>query len=47
MGLTEPAHFIMPFLANETYGYFPGMGSVIILAPLAWWGMWRLKSTAG
>ena len=42
MGLTELAHFIMPLLANEPYGYFPGMASVVILAPLAWWGMWRL-----
>lgn len=43
MGLTELAHFILPFLASETYGYFPGMASVFVLAPLAWWGMWRLS----
>ena len=43
MGLTELAHFIMPLLANEPYGYFPGMASVFVLAPLAWWGMWRLS----
>ena len=42
MGVTELAHFLMPILANEHYGYFPGMASVVILAPLAWWGMWRL-----
>ncbi|KAF1705403.1 hypothetical protein CSC66_00950 [Pseudoxanthomonas kaohsiungensis] len=44
MGLTELAHFLMPVLANEPYGYFPGMASVVILAPLAWWGMWRLSN---
>lgn len=42
MGLTELAHFIMPVLAQGPYGYFPGMASVFVLAPLAWWGMWRL-----
>jgi len=42
MGVTELAHFLMPVLANEPYGYFPGMVSVVVLAPLAWWGMWRL-----
>lgn len=42
MGITELAHFIMPMLANEPFGYFPGMASVIVLAPVAWWGMWRL-----
>jgi hypothetical protein len=42
MGLTELAHFIMPLLANEPYGYFPGMASVLVLAPLGWWGMWKL-----
>ncbi|MCW5711740.1 MAG: hypothetical protein KIT21_31655 [Shinella sp.] len=43
MGLTELAHFIMPLLANEEYAYFPGMASVSVVAPLAWWGMWRLN----
>ena len=42
MGLTELAHFIMPILAREPYGYFPGMASVLVLAPLGWWGMRRL-----
>ena len=42
MGITELAHFFLPFLTNEPYGYFPGMISVFILAPLAWWGIWRL-----
>lgn len=42
MGITELAHFIFPFFTNESYGYFPGMGSVFILAPAAWWGMYRL-----
>lgn len=42
MGITELAHFIFPFFTNEGYGYFPGMASVFILAPFAWWGMYRL-----
>jgi hypothetical protein len=42
MGLTELAHFFLPLLAPGPYGYFPGMASVVVLAPLAWWGMWRL-----
>lgn len=47
MGITELAHFlIFPFLTGERYGYFPGMASVIVLAPVAWWGMVRLASGA-
>lgn len=42
MGLTELAHFILPILAREPYGYFPGMASTLLLAPLAWWGMWQM-----
>lgn len=42
MGVTELAHYILPFMTNEPYGYFPGMLSVIVLAPLAWWGISRL-----
>lgn len=45
MGITELAHFlIFPFLTGEPYGYFPGMASVIVLAPVAWWGMTRLST---
>lgn len=47
MGITELAHFIFPLLTNEPYGYFPGMASVFVLAPLAWWGMWRLSKKSG
>lgn len=43
MGVTELAHFIFPFFSAKTYGYFPGMASVVVLAPVAWWGMWRLS----
>lgn len=43
MGITELAHFIFPLFLDRPYGYFPGMGSVIVLAPTAWWGMWRLS----
>lgn len=42
MGISELAHFIFPFFTQEPYGYFPGMASVILLAPAAWWGMTRL-----
>ncbi|MEO6175021.1 MAG: hypothetical protein ABIP27_07710 [Flavobacterium circumlabens] len=42
MGFTELAHFYFPFLINGPYKYFPGMASVVVLAPLAWWGIWRL-----
>jgi hypothetical protein len=42
MGITELAHFIFPFFIDAPYGYFPGMASVLVLAPSAWWGMSRL-----
>jgi hypothetical protein len=43
MGITELAHFLVfPFLTKSSYNYFPGMASVVILAPLAWWGMYKL-----
>jgi len=43
MGVTELAHFFFPFFTKGPYGYFPGMASVVILAPTAWWGMYRLS----
>lgn len=42
MGVIELAHFAFPFFTSSPYGYFPGMASVVLLAPVAWWGMWRL-----
>ena len=42
MGITELAHFVFPFFTNEPYDYFPGMLTVVALAPAAWWGMMRL-----
>lgn len=42
MGITELAHFGLPLLTDRPYGYFPGMASVAVLAPLSWWGMQRL-----
>lgn len=43
MGLTELAHFLVfPWFDPTGVGYVPGMGSVVALAPVAWWGMWRL-----
>ena len=43
MGVSELAHFIFPFFRGGGYGYFPGMASVLLLAPAAWFGMWRLS----
>lgn len=45
MGITELAHFFLPFFAEEPYGYFPGMVTVLVLAPVAWWGIYRLAKT--
>ncbi len=42
MGVTELAHFVFPFFTTKPYGYFPGMASVILLAPVAWWGIFTL-----
>lgn len=42
MGISELAHFIFPLFRESAYGYFPGMASVFLLAPAAWFGMWRL-----
>lgn len=43
MGLTELAHiFVFPFILREPFSYFPGMASVFLLAPLAWWGLWTI-----
>lgn len=47
MGVTELAHFLLPLLKKESYGYFPGMWSVIPLAPAAWWGVSRLWTGRG
>ncbi len=42
MGVTELAHFVLPLALRDPYGYFPGMASVVFLAPAGWWGMSRL-----
>jgi len=42
MGVIELAHFFFPFFTPEPYGYFPGMATVVPLAPVAWFGLWRL-----
>lgn len=42
MGVTELAHFVFPFFTEKPYRYFPGMASVVVLAPVSWWGMWQL-----
>jgi hypothetical protein len=41
MGITELAHFIFPLFRDVPYGYFPGMISVIFLAPVAWYGIYK------
>ncbi len=43
MGITELAHYVLPFFRDQPYGYFPGMWSVIGLAPAAWWGIYKLS----
>lgn len=45
MGITELAHFIFPLFIDRPYGYFPGMATVLLLAPTAWWGIYRLTQT--
>lgn len=43
MGVTELAHFAFPLFDSQPgYGYFPGMISAALLAPVAWWGIWRM-----
>jgi hypothetical protein len=42
MGVTELAHFAFPLIVGGQYGYFPGMASVVALAPAAWWGAYLL-----
>lgn len=42
MGVTELAHFVLPFFTLDPFHYFPGVASVFLLAPAAWYGMWRL-----
>lgn len=44
MGLTELGHFVLPFFTDKPFGYFPGMASVVLLAPAAWWGMMSLQN---
>lgn len=43
MGVTELAHFIFPLFLPESYGYFPGMLSVVVLAPMAWYSMYQIS----
>ncbi len=47
MGITELAHFVIPLLTPEPYGYFPGMLSVVVLAPAAWYSMWIITRQEG
>ncbi|WP_024444613.1 HXXEE domain-containing protein [Mycobacterium sp. G7A2] len=43
MGITELAHYLVfPWLNDRVFAYVPGMWTVIVLAPVAWWGMKRL-----
>ena len=42
MGVTELAHFVLPFFTLDPFHYFPGVASVFLLAPAAWFGMWQL-----
>lgn len=47
MGVIELAHFVLPLFVDRPYGYFPGMASVVPLAPAAWWGLYRMAFRAG
>ncbi len=47
MGITELAHFALPLFEDQPYDYFPGMASVVVLAPCAWLGMYRLSRSNG
>lgn len=47
LGITELAHFVLPCFTERPYGYFPGMASVLLLAPVAWYGMYRLAQNNG
>lgn len=48
MGITELAHWVLfPFLQGPGFHLVPGMWSVVVLAPVAWWGMARLLGTIG
>lgn len=44
MGVVELAHFAFPLMTGEPYGYFPGMATVAVLSPAAWWGLARMWS---
>lgn len=42
LGITELAHlFVFPPIVGQPFRYFPGMASVFLLAPAAWWGLAR------
>lgn len=42
MGVAELTHFLFPLLRSQPYGYFPGMATVVLLAPAGWWGLKRM-----
>lgn len=42
MGITELAHLVFPLFRQGPYAYFPGMATVALLAPSAWWGLYRM-----
>jgi len=44
LGIAELAHWaVFPWFGPTGIGYVPGMATVLVLAPVAWWGMWRLR----
>lgn len=43
LGITELAHWcVFPLFDDFLFDYVPGMFSVLFLAPVAWWGIFRL-----
>jgi len=42
-GVLEFAHYLFPFFDGDGgYSYYGGMWTVPLVAPIGWWGMWRL-----
>lgn len=39
MAVTEMAHFFLPMLKEQPYGYFPGIVTACLLVPAGWYGL--------
>lgn len=45
--LPECMCIVFPLMAGLPYTSIPGMISVVVFAPAAWWGMWKLAMGPG